>query len=55
MTSLPLLLDDEPLGIILRDGQPPRGAARIWAYCWCADEAGADDPPHRRLPVEHSR
>ena len=55
MTSLPLILDDEPMGIILRDGHQPRRPAKIWAYCWCADEAESDDHTHRHLPVEHIR
>jgi hypothetical protein len=55
MTSLPLVLDDEPLGIILRAGRQLLRPAKIWAYCWCADEPDSDDHPHRHLPVEHPR
>jgi hypothetical protein len=56
MTSLPLVLDDEPIGIILRAGRQLVRPARIWAYCWCADaDESADEPPHRKLPVEHPR
>ncbi len=55
MTSLPLVLDDEPIGIILRAGRRLLRPTKIWAYCWCADEPDADDHPHRHLPVEHSR
>ena len=40
MTSLPLVLDDdEPIGIILRAGRKMLRPAKIWAYCWFADEA----------------
>jgi len=53
MTSLPLVLDDEPIGIIMRLGAAPAKPSKIWAYCWCADEAEADDHVHRHLPVEH--
>ncbi len=55
MTSLPLILDDdEPIGIILRAGRKMLRPAKIWAYCWFADEAdgGAGDHTHRHLP-EH--
>ena len=55
MTSLPLVLDDdEPIGIILRAGRKMLRPAKIWAYCWFADEAdgGAGDHTHRHLP-EH--
>jgi hypothetical protein len=52
MTSLPLVLDDEPLGIILRVGRQMLRPAKIWAYCWFTDEGEADDHTHRHLP-EH--
>jgi len=54
MTSLPLVLDEEPIGIILRAGKQLLRPARIWAYCWCAGDAESDDPPHRHLPIEHT-
>jgi len=52
MTSLPLVLDDEPIGIILRAGRQMLRPAKIWAYCWFTDEGEADDHTHRHLP-EH--
>jgi hypothetical protein len=52
MTSLPLLLDNEPLGIILRTGQRLLRPAKIWAYCWCADEAENGQHTHQRIPVD---
>jgi hypothetical protein len=53
MTSLPLVLDDdEPIGIILRAGRKVLRPAKIWAYCWFADEGEAGDHTHRHLP-EH--
>jgi len=55
MTSLPLVLDDEPIGIILSVGRRLLRPAKIWAYCWCADEPEVADHTHQRLPVEHSR
>jgi len=52
MTSLPLVLDDEPLGIILHAGRQVLRPAKIWAYCWFTDEGEAGDHTHRHLP-EH--
>ncbi|HUK20481.1 MAG TPA: hypothetical protein VLV45_02850 [Gemmatimonadales bacterium] len=52
MTSLPLVLDEEPLGIILSAGRKLLRPARIWAYCWCADEDDAGAPPHLALPID---
>lgn len=52
MTSLPLVLDNEPLGIILRVGREVSRPAKIWAYCWFADEAEQGDHVHRHLPVD---
>jgi hypothetical protein len=47
-----MLLDDEPIGIILRAGQRIVRPARIWAYCWCADDSESGDHIHQRLPVD---
>ncbi|HXF95975.1 MAG TPA: hypothetical protein VNI61_07710 [Gemmatimonadales bacterium] len=53
MTSLPLVLDDnEPIGIILRTGRDLFRPAKIWAYCWCADEEENGRHPHQRIPVD---
>ena len=52
MTTLPLVLDDEPMGIILRAGQLVLRPAKIWAYCWCRDEGEDGDHTHRHLPVD---
>jgi hypothetical protein len=53
MTSLPLILDHEPLGIILRAGQQALRPAKIWAYVWCAD-GDEDDHPHQHLPIDRN-
>ena len=55
MTSLPLYLDDEPIGIILRAGRGVLRPAKIWAYCWCGDDETGDDHPHRHLPLDRNR
>jgi hypothetical protein len=52
MTSLPLVLDDEPIGIILRAGQQVLRPAKIWAYCWFTDLGENGDHTHRHLPVD---
>ena len=52
MTTLPLVLDDEPMGIILRAGQQILRPAKIWAYCWFLDEGEDGDHTHRHLPVD---
>ena len=52
MTSLPLVLDDEPMGIILKAGRQILRPAKIWAYCWFADEGENGDHTHRHLPVD---
>lgn len=52
MTSLPLMIDDEPMGIILRAGQQVLRPAKIWAYCWFLDEGEDGDHTHRHLPVD---
>ena len=55
VTTLPLILDEEPIGIILRIGRKLARPAKIWAYCWCDDDATSDDHPHQHLPVVHER
>jgi hypothetical protein len=52
MTSLPLMIDDEPMGIILRAGRQVLRPAKIWAYCWFLDEGENGDHTHRHLPVD---
>lgn len=49
-----MILDGEPLGIILRTGHQAVRPARIWAYCWFADESEDGDHTHRHLPVDHT-
>ena len=52
MTTLPLTLDDEPIGIVLSAGRQILRPARIWAYCWFTDEGKDGDHTHRHLPVD---
>lgn len=55
MTSLPLYLEDEPIGIILRAGREALKPAKIWAYVWCADAEPGEDHPHQHLPLDRHR
>lgn len=55
MTSIPVVLDQEPLGIILRTGRQLLRPAKIWAYCWCTDEAPNGGHTHELIPVDHAR
>ena len=50
---LPLVLDDEPLGVILHAGRRILRPAKIWAYSWFTDEGEGGDHTHRHLP-EHT-
>jgi len=52
MTSLPMVIDDEPMGIILKAGRQILRPAKIWAYCWFADEGEDGDHTHRHLPID---
>lgn len=52
MTSLPMVIDDEPMGIILKAGQQILRPAKIWAYCWFLDEGENGDHTHRHLPID---
>jgi hypothetical protein len=54
MTTFPRHLDDEPIGIILRTGNGLLRPARIWAYCWCADDEENGTHPHERIPLDRA-
>lgn len=53
MTSLPVVVAERPLGIVIRNGSSPARGASIWAYMWAADE---EDTPHWHdlIPREHA-
>ena len=52
MTSLPVIVPESPLGIVIRNGSDPTRGASIWAYMWADD---AEDTPHWHdlVPREH--
>jgi hypothetical protein len=43
MTSLPLVLDDEPIGIIMRAGTQVLRPSKILAYCWFPDQGDQEE------------
>jgi hypothetical protein len=55
VTTIPLVPQSEPLGIVIRSGVRVPKPVRFWAYLWAADE---DDTPelhwHQRVPAEHA-
>jgi hypothetical protein len=52
VTSLPFVVTERPLGIVIRNGSSPARGASIWAYMWADDE---EDTPHWHdlVPREH--
>lgn len=43
MTSLPVVVADRPIGIVIQNGRPKTRGTAIWAYMWAADD---EDVPH---------
>ena len=52
MTSLPVLLDETTLGIVIRTPSAAARPVRFWAYLWASDDASEGRPWHERVPVE---
>jgi hypothetical protein len=52
MTSLPVLLDETTVGIVIRTPSAAPRPVRFWAYLWATDEATEGRPWHERVPVE---
>lgn len=53
MTSLPVLLDETTLGIVIRTPRAATRPVRFWAYLWASEEANDGRPWHERVPTEH--
>lgn len=51
MTSLPTLVNEKPLGIIIRAGKKAVEPVRFWAYMWAADEESETTHWHDLIPV----
>ena len=54
MTSLPRIIPDEPVGIVIRSGSNTRKPAAIWAYLWASDDDDTPDHWHNHVPVERA-
>ena len=55
MTSLPLAVSAEPLGIVIKNGAPKPKPVRFWAYLWAADDdTTMEQHWHERVPAEHA-
>ena len=55
MTSRPLVVQAEALGIVIRSGAPKPKPVKFWAYLWAADEEDAVEQHwHQRVPAEHA-
>lgn len=52
VSSLPLLTQRQPLGIVIRSGAPKPKPVKFWAYLWAADDVDAVEQHwHQRVPV----
>jgi hypothetical protein len=54
VTTLPLVLPSQPLGIVIKTGATAPKKVRFWAYLWASDEESATDHWHQRVPSEHA-
>ena len=55
VSTLPLVMQRQPLGIVIRSGAPKPKPVRFWAYLWAADEDDAVEQHwHQRVPVTHA-
>ena len=52
VSSLPLLVQRQALGIVIRSGAPKPKPVKFWAYLWAADDVDAVEQHwHQRVPV----
>jgi hypothetical protein len=55
VSSVPLAVQSEPLGIVIRSGAPKPKPVRFWAYLWATDDEDAVEQHwHQRVPAEHA-
>lgn len=54
VSSSPLDLASEPLGIVIKTGASQPKPVRFWAYLWAADEESVENHWHQRIPSEHA-
>lgn len=54
VSSLPLTIPVQPLGIVIRSGAPQPKPVKFWAYLWAADEEDARELHwHEKVPLTH--
>jgi hypothetical protein len=53
VTSLPFVVPEAPLGIVIRTGSSAPKPTAIWAYVWTDDRDG-DEHWHDLLPKERA-
>jgi len=51
MTSLPFVVAEKPLGIVIEGGKSRKPAVRFWAYMWAADDDTDPEHWHDVVPV----
>ena len=55
VTTRALVVQAEPLGIVIRSGAPKPKPVKFWAYLWAADEEDAVEQHwHERVPAQHA-
>jgi hypothetical protein len=55
VSTLPVMMQRQPMGIVIRSGAPKPKPVKFWAYLWAADdEDGRDQHWHQRVPVTHA-
>jgi hypothetical protein len=55
VTTRALVVQAEPLGIVIRSGAPKPKPVKFWAYLWAADEEDTVEQHwHQRVPSEHA-
>ncbi len=51
MTSLPFVVREKPLGIVIKNGKGRKPTVRFWAYMWAEDEEDSPGHWHDLVPV----
>jgi hypothetical protein len=53
--TLPIPIQAEAVGIVIRSGAPLPKPVRFWAYLWAADDKDAVEQHwHQKVPTEHA-
>jgi hypothetical protein len=53
--SVPLAVQAQPHGIVIRSGAPTPKPVKFWAYLWAADEEDSVEQHwHQKVPVTHA-